>query len=182
MGAMTFSMITRQKGEDRIRIDTNTPFGSMVQILTAGKGWMQSPRGSEEMSASDLEESWKNERRDLLNIFKALDELRCQSLGEQEFEGRACDVIHVLDADELKVRFFLDAETHMVRAMEFKDSGQAGPVLNLSVFGDYEEAGGVEFARAIRIHHDGKLFAELQVKDVKINPELSDDLYRAPGN
>ncbi|MCP4544984.1 MAG: hypothetical protein GY835_00805 [bacterium] len=180
MGPMTFSLISRYRDGEYMRVDTNTPFGSMVQIMTPTQGWAQSPMGNEEMSASDLADAWKSERTDLLNVFRNIATYRCQALGIQELNGKECDVVHVTDDTDLKIKVFIATDTHRVYAMEYKDRGQMGPVLNLTVIGEFKAVSGFQFARNKQIHHDGTLFAELKVSDVQVNPQLNDDLFTAP--
>ncbi len=179
MGPLTFSIRSRYQGEESIRVDTNTPFGSMTQIITREKAWVVSPRGKQEVTGDELEEMWGGEENDPLHILRHLDDYRIQSLGSESLEGVECDVVYLTSASDDGYKVFL-GDGGLIHAMEFKDQGQSGPVMNLTVFEDYEAAGGVQFARTAKIHHDGTLFATMAVGSVKLNVSHEKGIFAEP--
>ena len=179
MGPLTFSIRSRHQGDQKLRVDTNTPFGSMTQILTREKGFMVSPRGKQEVTGAELDDMWASEKNDPLHILGNLDGYQAQSLGREALEGVDCDVVYLTAEGGDGYKLFLD-DAGLIHAMEFKDQGQSGPVMNLSVFEDYEKAGGVQFARSVKIHHDGALFATLTIKSLKVNVSLDEGIFAEP--
>ncbi len=181
MGPMTFGIVQQRLGEDRLRLETTTPFGNMVQILTPDAAWVISPRGKQTVTGKDLAEMWRSERSDALHLLRHLDDYRALSLGREAFAGEDCAVVYLQGEGDEGYRVFLGVD-HLFRGMEYKDSGQAGPVMNLTTFGDYAATGGVQFARSFTIDHDGTPFATLTIKEVVVNPTLPASLFAEPAD
>ena len=181
MGPMTFGIVQQRLGEDRLRLETTTPFGNMVQILTPDAAWVTSPRGKQTVTGDDLAEMWRSERSDALHLLRHLDDYRALPLGREACAGEDCAVVYLQGEGDEGYKVFLGAD-HKFRGMEYKDSGQAGPVMNLTTFDDYAAAGGVQFARSFTINHDGTPFATLTIKEVVVNPTLAASLFSEPAD
>ena len=124
---------------------------------------------------------WENEESEQLNILRHIDDYQAQSLGMDTLEGMDCSVVYLTGPSGNGYKVFLDGD-HLIHAMEYKDEGQAGPVMNLTVRGDYAETAGVRFPHSAMIHHDGTLFATVTVKAVKVNQPLDDALFAEPAD
>ena len=179
MGPMTFGVVTQREGDTRMRVETTTPFGNMTQILTKDAGWIVSPRGKKAVTGQDLADMWKGERSNPLYLLRHLDAYKAQSLGTESLDGVDCDVVYLHGEGDEGYKLYLGPE-HLIRGMEYKDEGQAGPVMNLTLAKDYEKTGGIAFARNMEINHDGTLFAVLKVKTVAVNPTLDASLFSEP--
>jgi predicted Zn-dependent peptidase len=180
MGPMTFTVRQRSEGTERMRVDTSTPFGEMVQVLTREEGWSKSPMGVKPMSGQELDDAWGREARELRHLFAQLDAIQAQALGERTLDGVACPAVHILDTEDRGTLLFLDPESYLVLAMQYKDKTEAGPVRNLTRFEDLRLVSGWRYAHEIKIEHDAKLFATFSVAEVKINPKLDAGLFDEP--
>ncbi len=179
MGPLTFGIHSRRMGDKLLRVDTSTPFGSMTQILTGDVGWIVSPRGKQEVTGDELAELWEGEKNDQHAILRGLDGFTTQSLGAENLDGVGCDVVYLTGESGKGYKVFLGAD-HLIHAMEYKDQGQSGPVMNLTITEDFTAAGGVMFPRSAKVHHDGTLFATVKVKSVKVNEAMAKDLFTEP--
>ncbi len=180
MGPLTFNLRSRSSGKDRLRIDTSTPFGNMVQIIAGDEGWRKTPMGTQALSAGDIEDAWRNERRELLRIFQRVGGLKAQALGTQELEGEACEVVYLLEPGGEHIKIYLDPGDHRVKGLEYRDKSEMGPVLNLTLLADHRKEGGFLFAHDYKVHHDGTLFATFKVTQIVANPSLEDELFTEP--
>jgi zinc protease len=179
MGPMTFGVVQQRLGEDRMRLETTTPFGNMVQVLTPEAGWVISPRGKQTITGDELATMWRSERSDALHLLRHLDEYRALPLGRETCAGEDCAVVYLQGEGDEGYKVFLAAD-HKIRGMEYKDNGQTGPVINLTIASDYAPASGVQFARNFTINYDGTQFATLTLKEVAVNPALEASLFGEP--
>ncbi len=179
MGPLTFGIHTRRKGDEFLRVDTNTPFGSMTQIMTSEVAWIVSPRGKQEITGDELTELWEGEESDQLSILNDLDGFTTQALGAESLDGVECEVVYLTGESGKGYKVFLSGD-YLIHAMEFKDQGQGGPVMNLTVTEGYAATGGLMFPQTAKVHHDGSLFATITVKSVKVNQPLAADLFTEP--
>jgi len=180
MGKLTIKITSRSKGADRLRVESNTPFGQMIEVLSGERGWMKSPQGVKEMTGSERKESWRGEKRQLVRLFRGLEACQAQSLGVQDLDGDPCNVVYLSDAEGESTKLFLDPATHMIRAMEYKDQGMEGPVMNLTLLGDYRKAAGFSFPHEMKVRHNGSQFATMILSSIKVNPPMEDDLFTEP--
>ena len=182
MGPLTFGIRTRVEGDSKMRVDMNTPFGSMTTVIAGESGWSKSPRGKQTLASEDIADSWKEQRRQASRLLLRLEELKAQAGGMQDLDGKSCQVVYVSGEGIEPIKYFIDPQNWLPVAMEFKDSGETGPVLNRTYLGDYRKAGGFQFARELKIHHDGKLFATVIVGEVNVNPKFDPGLFGEPGD
>lgn len=181
MGPLTFGVVQQRQGEDRMRLETTTPFGNMLQVLTAEVGWMKSPRGKQTIEGEDLAKMWRSERSDALYLLRHLDSYRALPLANESCAGQDCAVVYLKGEGDEGYKLYLGPD-HRIFAMEYKDEGQSGPVINLTVLSDYQATGGVQFARKFVINQDGQEFATLTVKEMAVNPALAASLFEEPAD
>ncbi|MBN2170213.1 MAG: insulinase family protein [Candidatus Krumholzibacteriota bacterium] len=180
VGPLTLGIVNRALGDDRLRIDTTSPFGSMVQVVNGDEGWAKNPMGKQAMTAEMIADAWQGERRSVLHLLRDREAWRAQYVGRHELDGAPRDVVYLLDEAGEWLKLYLEPESHLIRAMEYKDKGETGPVRNLTTFDEIRRVDGVGIAHALRIHHDGKLFATYSLSEVRINPDLAPDLFTEP--
>ena len=180
MGPLEITLSSSTLGDDKLRNETVLPFGTMVQVVNGDQGWMQTPMGKQAMSADQVRDARESEARQLHRLFGRLESMRFQALGKEDLEGSPCEVVVLYDEAGERIKLFLDPGTHLVRAMENKDQGESGPVLARTIMADVRKEAGWGFARDLKILHDGKLFATYKVETLRVNPELSADLFAEP--
>ena len=180
VGPLTLGVVNYARGDDRLRIETTSPFGGMVQVVNGEQGWAKNPMGKQAMTAEMIADAWKGERRSILRLLRNRDAWRAQYVGRQDLEGEPRDVVYLIDEAGEWLKLYLEPESRLIRAMEYRDTGETGPVRNLTTYDDIRRVDGVGIAHALRIHHDGKLFATYDLSEVRFNPDLGEALFTEP--
>jgi len=181
MGPLTFGVVQQRLGDDRLRLETTTPFGNMLQVLTPEVGWMKSPRGKQKIEGDDLAQMWRSERSDVLYLLRHLDDYRALPMASESCAGQECAVVYLKGAGDEGYKLCLGPEGR-IHAMEYKDQGQSGPVINFTVLSEYQATGGVQLPRKFVISQDGKEFATMTVKEMAVNPTLAAALFEEPAD
>jgi zinc protease len=179
MGSMTFK-IHQSSEPSRLRIDMSTPFGDMVQVVAGELGWMKNPMGVQSMTPEQVLETLESSVPDNIGIYRAANGHDVQYLGMRELEGVEYDLIYVYEDEGGWSKLYLDRVTHKLAAKESRETTDQGPALVKTFFTDYRKVGGFEIPFSSRSLHNGELFSESTVTELKVNVEFADDLFVEP--
>ena len=178
---MNFSLETLQDLPDRSY--AKIVIGGMFTIERIGVGdggWTKTPQGVMDRSAEEIDEARLERLRTALLFLPGRDDYTWQSLGQQDFEGVLCDVVHVPNAGVQEWLCYFDASTHRLHAMTFRSRGQAGPVTVTELPRNYKTVDGVAIPFALEVRHDGEPFLTLESENVEINVPVDEALFRKP--
>lgn len=179
-GAMGLSLTTYRKYPDRVRVETQMPFGRIVQVVVGESGWIQSPQGVMDMPSDQLDQVEKERFNDLVYLFGHFPELRIQALPSAEVEGKPVDMLVITDDKGNRAKLFFDAVDHRLVKREYPDRGMAGPVQAEDYYSEYQEVSGLLFPFRMKTKHDGEDFAETTVRKTEVNTGLEESLFARP--
>jgi len=178
------SVTTQLAWPDRMHNAISMPFGEVQQVLDGDSGWSKSPQGMEDMGADDVVSARENLLLDPNYVLGHFDEYQVQSLDGAEVEGKMTDVVLVWATEEKWMKYFFDAETHLlVKTESMEKHPMTGAVaLQESFYGDYKAVSGVQFAHSTRVLHGGDKFMEFETVDVAVNPSIDDSIFAKPSS
>jgi predicted Zn-dependent peptidase len=176
------SSISTRKLPDCERSEQKLPMGTMIQVLCGESGWMDMMRGPQDLPPEAKEEAVKERTRDLLNVLRNPATLRAQALPEEAtVDGRPAVVAFIHDEAVKEWKVYFDKETGRIVRMDFRDRSMTGsPVLSQVLYKDFKEVQGITWPHRREISQDGEPLAALEVTAVRVNPDVSEALFKKP--
>ncbi len=165
---------------DKTRADVEMMFGTIVQVTTADGGWIKTPQGVMDAPPDQIEEARLDRIRSPYHFLIHHDEMTWQALTPREFEGAMCDVVYAPETPVKEWLVYVDADTHLIRGMEYKGRGRQGPVHVTEVREDYRPVDGVQVAFHTQRLHDGEPFMEMRLEEMEINPDVDEAMFAKP--
>jgi zinc protease len=158
------------------RQDATLPAGRVTAYTDGKVGWISTPQGWGALAGVQRSQVFG----DLFRVYYRL-------LLSDRIEGRTVNAIdansvQITDTTGQATSVEFDAQTHLIIRASY-DTQQAGgaPIYSEDVFGDFRDVGGIQVPFKITINQGGRKFADVVVKDYKINTGLNpQELGRRP--
>lgn len=179
-GEMTLNTKSVLQLPDKVRTDIVTPFGPFTMVYEAGRGWMKTPQGVQDLPPAQMEDLRKAvARHPIVLLVQALKADRpVQFLESATVEGRAVDAILVPDALAESVKLYVEKETGHILKRSFRaTSPQRGAVEQDQVFSDFRPVGSLAMPFKEVTYQNGEKMGERTVKNVEVNVELDPSLF-----
>jgi hypothetical protein len=149
------------------RQDATLPAGRVTAYTDGKVGWISTPQGWGPLTGVQRSQ-----------VFGDLFRVYYRMLLSDRIEGRAVNAIdgnsvQITDPTGQVASVEFDAQTHLPIRASY-DTQQAGgaPIYSEDVYEDFREIGGVKVPFKITINQGGRKFADVVVKDYKINTGL----------
>ncbi len=162
---------------DKVRIEMNTPMGQIVQIINEEEAWVETPQGIQDVP---VKEAKQDIFRDQIMILKNLDNeaVTFQYLGKENFQGKDAHSIYIFDQEENKLRLYIDASSFDMLGMKYIGSLLMSPPSELEiVYSDFKETENIRYPTKEITLHEGKPAMSVTVSEIKINPEINEELF-----
>ncbi|MBD3235355.1 MAG: hypothetical protein GF330_01460, partial [Candidatus Eisenbacteria bacterium] len=153
----------------------------ITTVLDGESGWRQTPQGIADLAGPELADARADEMRSTFHILRNWQEMKWQALESRDFDGVTCDVVYAPEAGVEEWRLYFDADTHLLRGMEYRGRGRTGPVHAVERFGDYRDVDGARLAHQTRVTHDGEQIVELQLESAQLDVEADEGIFQRPG-
>ena len=168
---------------DKFRIDAATPDGQVVQIYSAGRGWVKTPKGVQVVAGGTLDTFTANVRRDMIPLLIAASEGRYSMRLRPDEKGRLGQIRKVLEisGDGLEpVSLHVDPDMLLASVSYTISAGTPRPIRVEEVFSDYRPVEGVQVAYEARVLHDGRPVVRRTLTKVALNTSLDPSLFERP--
>jgi zinc protease len=157
------------------------PFGEVKQGFDGKQGWM-SGMGQLQDNPKAGEEVAKDYRRSLWRLFGDPASVELVALAEPETIDGVKYNSAAVQGSTLQDHVLLFAADGKFAGMAYQDDGQgqlpAARVIELRT--EWAAEGTIQYPHTIKITRDGKPFLDGKVTALKLNPALSDDLFKKP--
>jgi len=168
----------------RYLMKLNTPMGEIVQAFDGAKGWMKSPQGVQDAPASAAEQAKTNALRDTIAVLGSFDSpgYTVQALGPSKLGGSEVEGVLVKnESAKFEIRLFVDPKTGLLAGKTYTGQMMGRPPgEQVETFSDFRDAGGIKLPFHISTTHNGQKAAEQKYSEFKINPGVSDEIYKKP--
>lgn len=161
MGYIALITTNGQKGWQRL-IQANDPNANVPYVVLP------------ERDTKDLQ---NYNLRDLFYISQNLDKYTFTFNGEKDFEGKK--TFELLVNGLYKFQLFIDPQTYLPAGMIYWATSQADPesIENKEIYSDYKAVEGILIPFKQDLFAKGKKWAEVTIKDLKFNVEVSADFF-----
>jgi outer membrane lipoprotein-sorting protein len=178
-GGLTGKHKSYFKYPNKLRSETDLKVMNTLTVYDGQKGWIQDPNGQvRELAGMELEDVKSEIYFNLYGyLFPERAKGKVEYLGREEIAGVNYYVIQATPEGTEPVKMFINPETYLIDETVSKHDIEV--VTNY--FSDYKDFGGIKIATSLLTNTGDTLYdirAELTV--IKLNPELSDDLFRIP--
>jgi len=177
------SFMTERVLPDCEKVEQKLPMGTVVMASCGETAWMDQMQGPKEMPPEARADLRTGQVRDYVSVLSNYSGMLLQALPDRaEVDGKSCDVVFVQSDVVQGWKIFLDAESHQILQMQYKDRSMmsGAPVVAREVFGDYRQVDGVAWPYLRKIHHDDDLVATVTVTDVQFNTGLTKAAFEMP--
>jgi zinc protease len=167
---------------NRVRVETKSVQGEMVQVYDGTHAWVRDPHGTRnvpERMIGDLEASLK---RDTIAALLAAEggRLRARLLPDTKDEaGRPMHAVELSGADLDPMVLYIDPETSHVVKQTYVAGGMGQPLIE-EMFGDYRVVDGVNVAFSATVRMRGEPVLQRTVNEIAFDRPLSPDLFKRP--
>jgi outer membrane lipoprotein-sorting protein len=166
---------------DHLRVDLDTPMGSIVQGYDGKQGWA-SQMGQARDDPRRAESVRQQYERSLFRLFGHPEQVQAQAL----------DAPRAVDGTDYRAAFvrsevlrdwvlMFDGDGRLAR-MEYQSTGPSGPALETQVLGDWRAVGSLQLPHALKVLQNGAMLASTTIKGYTLNPALADSLFQMPAH
>ncbi|MBI4243315.1 MAG: insulinase family protein [Planctomycetes bacterium] len=168
-GTLTISL------PDKLRLELDTPMGKLVQVLNKDEGWQSAMGNTMSLQASEVIELKKTLDSDFLLALKNLSEMEnppVQFVGEEEVDGKLCNVLEITEGNMAGERFFIESNGNQIYQTTF-DSPEGKVTVTSS---EYKEFEGFSVPTKYKIKSEIQSM-EMSLKNLRINPDLEPTMF-----
>ena len=168
---------------DNVRVETELPEGTVVQVFDGDRAWVRDPAGVHEIPRQAVRELEAGLRRDTISVLLAAHDGEVQARRLPDVKGESGELYHALELSSALLEpmvIYVDPETHLVAKQTYVAGGVGQPLVE-ELFSDYRQVDGVQIAFSARVHRGGQPMLERRVTDISINPDVDADLFDRPG-
>ena len=156
------------------------PFGEVTAGVEGARGWLRSPQQGLQDQPEASGELKQEYERSLFHILGHPEDLDVQALAQPEtIEGVRYDVAIVKSPEVRDWKLYFAPGGELAR-MEFEGRGPAGPARETVVSSDWRPVSGIRYPYGTRVLLDGQPFLEGKVTVLKINPPLTEEMFKKP--
>lgn len=172
-GAMKATQTTQIIFPSVFRQTQQLPFGKVVVYSDGTTGWMVTPQGPMAMPEGVLKQVRGETFRQIVNVFGNSRNATVNAVGD--------NAVEISEAGDT-VRIDFDPTTNLPLKMQYQSAGMGtGPAEVVESYSDWKEVDGVKFPMHTVIEQAGQKFADVTVRDLKINSSLSrEELSKKP--
>ncbi len=181
-GAMQIKVRELVVFPDRYRQEVTLPFGTMTTVVTPDGGFVDTPQGARDLPESQLADTRKSIRRDLVALLRLRDQpgFEAVATGAGEIDGRAVERLQIKLADDL-IGLAVDAATGEVVEMSFRGSGfGGGPGEVVQTFSDVRAVGGLRLPHRTVSTFEGEPYIELTTDAIELDPQVGEEQFDRP--
>lgn len=156
-----------------------------ISTVDGKQGWTRTTSEKEPdkpwepMKETDVKSQLSGILRDPIYISRNLDKYNITSNGEKDFDGNKAIELHITGLYDFKL--YIDPSTYLPAGCMFVDVSaiDTEPVKNVEVYSDYKTVEGISVPFKQNLKVKGKTWAEVTIKEVKVNIKVEKDFFRA---
>ena len=168
---------------DKSKETVVTPMGEIVTVVDGETGWMSQGGNTADLTSEQLADSRGEDFRNLTRLYQGLEnpQVTAVFVDSEEFNGRPADILKIISPDGANsFKLILDAETHLPIGKIFFGQTMMGPGNLTQYLSDYKEISGLKFPYSVIVEADGVRTAEINVIEMKVNPQIPDGTFAHP--
>ena len=169
---------------DRLRLNLQTPQGELLVVVTSTDSFMSMAQmGVRPLTGPAREQAVNGLKRDAIVVAQHVNDPKYTfTAGPTETLNGAS--VHALDinADGVKARWWVDAQSGHIRKIEYDAIGQQGPVKHTEELSDWKTVDGLSFAFKRAGTDNGEPTGTEEVQQIQVNPPVDAKAFEKPSS
>ena len=181
-GEMSLGIASIELYPSSIRQTMKTPMGEMTMVATSDDAFMLMGGQSRALPGSQKAELLKSLAKSPIFILQNRDDgdYLFSSAGKETVGGKQTSVLDV-DADGVRVRWFIDPKTGYIVRSESAGTDMAGsPVTETTDYSDFRKVEGLVQPFQAVVLNNGEQSAKINISEIDVNPEIPADAFAKP--
>lgn len=167
---------------DRLRLEVEDVY---TIVLDGDRGWMRSDGKVATLTPAQFAEVQQQHYARWLASLTPLgdDAFKLTYVGHSRVNGAEAEAIRVARVGKTPVELYFDDKTGLLfksRTLITTADSQEKPIVEINLFREFKKVDGVLFPTQLIIYHDGKIFAEANLYDIKLTESLPDSDFAKP--
>jgi hypothetical protein len=158
---------------------------TLLYVLNGDKGWLQVLGETTEIKGEELEDQKEGLHAEHVQTLAPLltdKGFTLEPLGEAKVNGRDAVGVKVASRGHKDVNLYFDRVSGLLAKVERRALNDAQQEVTEETFcSDYKDVDGVQVPMKVVIHHDGKLFLEMEVTEYSFLDRIDDREFTRPG-
>ncbi|MBI4850432.1 MAG: hypothetical protein HY819_01265 [Acidobacteria bacterium] len=173
---------TTVKFPDKTLTVISGPFGEIKNSYNGTIAWATTPGGTQEIVGDNALEFENALAGDPISILRNFDQenYKVEFLGEGSFEGQTTNNIKFTTNKGHEINLYLDSKTNMIVGRAFQSKAAGVTYMNEEIYSNFQKFDAVEIPMKRIFKRNSQLFAEVEVKEVKINSGVDDKIFVKP--
>jgi outer membrane lipoprotein-sorting protein len=167
---------------NRVRVESKTPRGDVVQVFDGSRAWVREPSGVHDVPPQMVRDLEANLRRDTVAALLAAADGQLtarQLLDAKDEHGALRYAIELSGPDLDPTILYIDPETSLVVKQTYVAGGR-GQTLVEELFSDYQPVEGLTVAFTTTVRVRGETVLDRRVTAFTINTPISPALFKRP--
>ncbi|MDQ2900427.1 MAG: insulinase family protein [Acidobacteriota bacterium] len=175
-GGMKVNQLIQWVAPSYFRQDSVLPFGKMSAYSDGQTGWIVTPQGAGPLPPAQL----KQIQEELFRVYFPL--LLSDRSPDRTVNLVGEGVVEISGKGGMAVRLYVDSKTNLPMKETYQSAQQQGPPTAIEeTFSNFEAVQGIQTPRKLTIVQNGHKFADIAVRELKINSGLKpEDLSKKP--
>lgn len=160
----------------------NGPFGEIKNAYDGNIAWALTPGGTQVIvgdNALEFANALAGDPFSILNNFDKED-YKITLLENNLFEGQNVTTILCTTSTGHEITVYLDPKTNMIVGKSAQSKSAGVVSVNEEIYSNFQKVEGVEIPMKRLLKRNGLPFAEVEVKEVKINSGVDDKIFVKP--
>lgn len=169
---------------DRVRVETDLPEGSVVQVFDGQRAWIKDTKGVHEVPDRAIQDLVGGLKRDTVAALLAAQDgtVRARLLPDTKDDaGRRYRALELSGNGLEPMMLYIDPDTGLVAKQTYVAGGLGGALIEES-FSDYRPVEGVHVAFSASVRRGGVTMIERKVRELRINSPLDATLFARPSS
>jgi hypothetical protein len=154
-------------------------------LFTEDGGWEITWRGAKELPKDRVDRYRESLLRNIFYLFRQrLHEpgMIFEFRGSDVWENLPVDIVDITDSEDRLITVYFHQSTHLPARQLYrrKNAETKEQDQEVTLFARYQETAGVQWPHQIRRERNGEKVYEIFAESVKINKDLTDDLFSLP--
>ena len=182
-GPASFETTNYIQYPDRLRIETQVPYGVNIQGFDGTALWVKDQRGVHEQPDAVGRQTRLALRRDIVSLLVAAKDGKLTPRILPDVKDPAGRIDHILElsAPDLNpIVLYIDPQSSLINKLTFVDEAPSRPLVE-ERFSDYRGVDGIQIAHQAT-RKIGAQSVERRVSDVKINTAFDPSMFKRPAS
>jgi hypothetical protein len=181
---LPFTAVSSYDGPDKFRMEMDLEVFNNFFVLNGDKGWNRSGDETRELTKDELTLEIYNQRyRTIVKLLPLKDKaFHLKMVGEAKVGDQFSRVVQVTRKDYPDVKLYFAKNTGMLVKSEFRTKAEAEDLQQVNQtaeYSDFRDVDGVKVPHKIAIKRDDKIYAEVEVTELKTG-KLDPNLFGTP--